>query len=885
MWCGAPIAPISIRADGVRRSTMRDTGGVQSSGDGADGADGSASAQPLAGLRVVEVAQGIAGPYAGKLLADFGADVVKVEPPGGDRSRREGVRFGPRPESEESPLFLHLNTNKRSIVADPATAAGRGLLADLIATADIVLDDGVLLPPVLAAAADPEPPGRPPAPDAGLDRADLVVCSVTPYGLDGPDAGRPAAEIVTYAVGGPMLATGDPGQEPIKLAGNVVQYQTGAVAALAVVGAVLLTEAGGRGCRIEVAGVETQAASIDRRAAYAVGYQYDGRIAHREGGGRIGAIPAGIYPTDDGYCQIIFAPNWMPRVAGMLGDDDLSTRLTRPDWLDDDELPDVLNAAIFTWTVGRTKQQAMEEAQAQQLAITPLNSTTDVLADDHFRVRDFWQRWDHPVVGTYEGPGPPIRMTDGWKARRRAPLLDEHRAEILAALGEPPSAPPSPSPSPPPAAASPTASLPLDGVRVLDLTVVWAGPLCTTLLSDLGAEVIRLDNPNLFPTATRGAVVRPAPGREADLGQVWGRFPGGEAGDRPWNRVSAFVAHARNKLGATLDLRTPLGRETFLELVDESDVVVENNSIRVLPSIGLDPDTLLARNPRLVTVRMPSLGLTGPYAGYIGFGAHMEALTGLSSLRGYPDLDPTSLDPTYFMDPASGVAAAFAVLCALRRRRSTGRGETIELAQAENLMNYIGEYLVDASLTGEPHECHGNRHPHRAPQGVYPCAGNDRWVALSVADDAGWAALVEAIGSPPWACDEALGTEAGRRAAHDRIDEGLVAWTSSRSVDDVVAACGRAGVAASGVYDEADLFADAHLRARGFFRSNGSTDVPDIEFPGHLWRWDGPPLRWDPLNVMGRDNDHVFRTVLGKSDAEIDDLVTDGHWSDGYRVP
>ncbi|MDH3682773.1 MAG: CoA transferase [Acidimicrobiia bacterium] len=836
----------------------------------ADPADGDL-AQPLAGISVVELATGISGPYAAKLFADFGAEVIKVEPPGGDPARREGARTGERPHPEQSPLFLHLNTNKRSVVADLTTAAGVDLVESLVAMADVVIESH--RPGELAA--------------LGLDlgaarrrRPELVVTSVTPFGQDGPYAQLPAGELVAYALGGPMLATGDPEREPIKMAGNVVQFHAGSVAALATLAAVTMASTGGSGAHVDVSNLETQAASIDRRATLAVGYQFDGVAGYRVGGGRMGAIPAGIYPAADGYCQIVFAPNWMPRVADLLDDEELTHRLADPNWYDDDDLPEVLNAAIFTWTLQRSKQEAMVDAQARQLAITPVNSTTDVLADEHFRARRFWQRWDHPEAGGYEAPGPPFRMVCGWQARRRAPLLGEHTEEIVAEItARPVNVVPLTR-----AAAAPVAAgrLPLDGVRVLDLTVVWAGPLCTTLLSDLGAEVIRLDNPNLFPTATRGAVPRPTPGAEADFGQFWGRYPNGDGGERPWNRVAAFVCHSRNKLGATLDLRTSLGRDTFLDLVERSDVVVENNSIRVLPTLGLDWEVLHARNPRLIALRMPSLGLTGPYADYIGFGAHMEALCGLSSLRGYPDLDPTSLDTTYFMDPASGVTGAFATLCALRRRDRTGRGELIEFAQAENLMNYIGEYLVDASLTGEPHATHGNRHPHRAPQGAYRCVGVDEWFVLSVADDEQWRALVTAIGDPAWACNRELATESGRRANHDDIDRRLGEWAATRTAAEAAAACRSAGVAAAPVYDEAALYADPHLANRRFFRPNSCDDVEEILFPGHQWRWDGPPMRWDRLNMMGRDNDYVYRTLFGKSDADVEELRAEGHLSDSY---
>ncbi|MGI9598881.1 MAG: CaiB/BaiF CoA transferase family protein, partial [Acidimicrobiales bacterium] len=380
--------------------------------------------QPLAGLRVVELATGVAGPYAAKLLADHGAEVIKVEPPDGDPSRREGARIGHRPDPEASPLYLHLNTNKRSVVADLTTGGGVEFVEALVASADAVIEShrpGALAELGLDLAA------------ARRDRPRLVVTSVTPFGQDGPYADHPGAEIVAYAMGGPMLATGDPDREPIKMAGNVVQYHCGSVAALATLAALTTAEGSGHGAHIDVSNCETQAASIDRRATLAVGYQYDGDNGYRVGGGRVGAIPAGTYPAQDGYCQIVFAPNWMPRVADMLGDDELIDRIANPDWLDDEEVPDLLNAAIFGWTLDRSKQRTMEDAQDRQLAITPINSTTDVLADEHFRGRGFWHRWNHPVAGHYEAPGRPFHIGDGaWRARRRPPLLGEPTTEVAA---------------------------------------------------------------------------------------------------------------------------------------------------------------------------------------------------------------------------------------------------------------------------------------------------------------------------------------------------------------------------------------------------------------------------------------------------------------------
>ena len=313
----------------------------------------------------------------------------------------------------------------------------------------------------------------------------------------------------------------------------------------------------------------------------------------------------------------------------------------------------------------------------------------------------------------------------------------------------------------------------------------------------------------------------------------------------------------------------------FLVFVEQSDVLVENNSAKVLPSLGLGTDVLMARNPRLIVVRMPSLGLSGPYAHYVGFGAHVEALCGLTARRGYRDLDVTANAGTYHMD-ASGTVAAFAVLAALRRREKTGVGEVIELAQSENLLQHIGEEILDASVVGFDRERLGNRHPTFAPQGVYPCAGEDPWIANSVTGDAAWRSLRSLLGEPSWVMDPALETGAGRWAGHDDLDAGLARWTMTQDRDELFHRCQAAGIAAGAVLDESDLLVDPQLSARGFFRKNSSEDLGEWTFPGHLWQWDGPPLQWGRINRMGADNDYVWRDVAGLEDETCKAMQADG---------
>lgn len=830
--------------------------------------------RPLADLRVVELAEGVAGPYGGKLLADFGADVVKVEPPGGDRSRRRGPFPTDEIDIEQSALFLHLNTNKRSIIG----TAQDDRVQQLLRAAHIALISDPALDVDALRAAHPG----------------LVIVSVTAFGRTGPYAGFRGEEIVHYAIGGPMSASGNPDREPVKMGGDIGQYQCGTVAAVAALAGLATAAGRGRGVAIDLSNVETQIGTIDRRMTYLLYGAYRAQDVERAGGYALGALPGGCRPALDGHVQVSTLMNWIPRMLDVVDNPEMAAVFQSPDFLVDDSVPEILDAHLLAWTLTRSRQDAMEEAQAKGWPVTAINRPVDLLSDKHFGERRFFVDVEHPVAGSVRQAGAPIRLDDGWELRRPAPLLGQHDAEIDAEIdaGLPSASVPS--------TVAPTsaggggasgdgvvddATLPLAGIRVLDMTVVWAGPYATCILGDLGAEIIRVDNPYVFPSATRGVLPRPTDEMIADIGGIFGGYPDAKGGDRPWNRIALFNAHARNKRSVTIDLRKDSGREAFLRLAERCDVMIENNSVDLLSKLGIDWDTLHERNDRLILLRMPSVGLAGPYRDYLGFGVNFEALCGLGAIRGYDDADLSENDAVYHMDAASGSAGAFAALMALRRRERTGKGELIELAQSENMLNHIGEFLIDADRTGVEHERQGNRHPVNAPQGCYRCQGTDGWVVLSIGDDDEWARLIEVMGTPEWATDERFATAAGRREHHDEIDRGITAWTSERSNRAVFAACQANEVTAAPVLHELEAFEDPHFVARELFRPNGNADTGQYLHPSHLWRWDGPELAWGPLPILGGDNEVVWRNVVGLSDEEYAELDAEGHLSLDYLGP
>ena len=295
-----------------------------------------------------------------------------------------------------------------------------------------------------------------------------------------------------------------------------------------------------------------------------------------------------------------------------------------------------------------------------------------------------------------------------------------------------------------PASAASAPTPPLSGIRIVDLTTVWSGPYATLLLADLGAEVIRVENPWVLPPTTKGYEARPTISNLGFLGSMYG--PGvPDRPDRPWNRHAMNNSLARNKLSCTIDTRRPEGRELLLRLADRSDVFIDNFRAGGLSRIGLHASELQARNPRLVVVQMPATGLTGEWAGYTGFGAQFDGLTGMLWLCGPLDSELMTSPGTTYMDAASGPGAAFAVMAALRYRQGTGRGQFVEFDQSENILNHLGDVFVDCQLGVAPRRW-GNRDPWRAPQGLYRCRGEEQWLAISVGDDAAWRALAGAMG-------------------------------------------------------------------------------------------------------------------------------------------
>jgi crotonobetainyl-CoA:carnitine CoA-transferase CaiB-like acyl-CoA transferase len=373
----------------------------------------------------------------------------------------------------------------------------------------------------------------------------------------------------------------------------------------------------------------------------------------------------------------------------------------------------------------------------------------------------------------------------------------------------------------------------------------------------MGAEVIKVEAPGSWDL-TRSLALLPS------------------SVERPYNKSAYFNHYGRNKYGCVIDLATPPGREIALRLVAISDVVVENYRSDVLERLGLDFETLRSARDDVILVSMPSHGLWGPDAFRIGYGTHMEQLTGVTSLSGYPDGPPQRSGISYG-DPVAGTVAAAAAIGALLYRRWTGRGQHIEVAQLEALLPLIGEFFLDYQITGREHERAANRHSSMAPHGVYQCAGEDSWIAIAVENDAQFAALSRIIDRPELVSDARFADVVSRHRNQEQLDAIISEWIAAHSHRDAAELLTAAGVPASPVLTIPELVDDPHLAARGFWEQVTHREAGTWTMDGPAWSFDLSPAHVRlPAPCFGEHNVYVLRDLLGLTPADVDALERDG---------
>jgi crotonobetainyl-CoA:carnitine CoA-transferase CaiB-like acyl-CoA transferase len=403
---------------------------------------------------------------------------------------------------------------------------------------------------------------------------------------------------------------------------------------------------------------------------------------------------------------------------------------------------------------------------------------------------------------------------------------------------------------------------PLEGIRVLDLTMFWAGPAMTELLGSMGAEVIKVE-----------AVKAPDPSRKGGARLIMTPDE-----TRPPHEISPqYNATNRNKYGLTLDLTKPEGQDVFKRLVAISDVVAENYTPRVMPKFGLDYATLRDIRPALVMISMPGFGSTGPWRDFRSFAFSTEQATGFPQITGYgPDRPPSRWGPAG-ADAFAGLTGAFAVLAALEYRRRTGQGQHIDLSQVESITTWRGQEMIDYSWNHRNWSRLGNRHRLMAPHGVYRAAGDDRWIAIAVENDEQWQSLCRHLGRADWAQRNDLAYLEGRFAAHDELDQGIETWTTGREQREAARLLQQAGVAAGPVLGGADLLGDPQLNARGFVDWLDREWIGKAPYNGMFAKFSATPGSFRlPAPLLGEHNEKILKGLLSLKDEEYAQLEAEG---------
>jgi crotonobetainyl-CoA:carnitine CoA-transferase CaiB-like acyl-CoA transferase len=808
----------------------------------------------LSNLRILELSSGMAAEYCGKLLADFGAQIIKIEPPGmGSETRRKGPLAAAVRVPESSGLFAYLNTNKRSVALDLASPRGRDTLHSLVKTVDAILDDhpkGYL-----------ESIGIDPA-ECSSKYPELIVCSVTPFGYDAPATLQKAHSLNVFhsSWGYHSPCEADPGKPPLKGAGRFLpDYESGLSAALALAAALYWRESSGRGQFLDVSQQESMVSLVD----YVLGQMVAGtmEVSARRQAYDLGG-PATFFRCRDGYVYL-----WMSEPGHWTG---MWTLMGEPQWMRDyperwlelhlsKERIDRCRAEIAEWMKEQSKSEVAGRAQKLGVPLVPVNTIEDVFQSPQMQFRKFFTKIDHPRLGELHYPTVPYRLSaTPASIETPAPLLGEHTEQVLreaAEMIEAREARPTESRASHAALlhsvgspdTSPLRGGPLQGVRVLEVTKIWAGPYAGKLLAFLGAEVIRVESRDSLD-ATR-------------------RF-----GTKDINDAPGFQAVNPGKHSVQLNMKHEDGRRLVKELAKVSDIFIENLRPRAAERLGLGYDALRTIKPDIVAVSMSMHGHEGPLSYQTGYAPSFSALAGICHLAGYEGGPPVLLNQRYG-DSSYGTAAAFAAVVALYHRRRTGEGQFVDVSAVESLSAMLGDSFMDYFVTGHVPARDGNRHPEMAPHGCYPCT-DEEWISLAVQTDAEWRALCEAMGEPALAAEPRYADARARQLNVHELDNTLAAWTRDKNARELGAELQARGVAAFKSLNSIDLVSDEHLWQRGFYSYVTDDKQRSIPIVGAPWRMSvtSPSIaRAAPL--LGEHNDYVLGELLGLSAQERERLA------------
>lgn len=772
----------------------------------------------LSKFRVVELAGSVAGEYCGKLLADFGAEVIKVESPGcGSPTRAMAPVVGDGPDG--SALFAYLNTNKQSVELDVASAAGAEHLHELIGTADAVIDDRA------TSWAERYP--------------NVVFCSVTPFGLDAPAEFGNAKSINVFHASGWGYHTPshpDPSLPPLQGPGRfLADYEAGLEAALCIASCLFGRMHTGRGEFIDI----SQQAVLVSRADCILGRFITGEVpaeGTRDDFDQQG--PASFFACADGfvYLYVTSRAHWLG-VKALMGE---------PEWLndfDDDWLEfSVTPAKVATfqqgfaqWVRDLAKDAAADAAQRLGVPLVPVNGAADLHQSPQYRHRRFFRDVRHPVLGEASYPTVPYALSASpAEMNSAAPTLGQHTDAVRQGHSTPRATPVARAPQLKPSKTR--RGGPLEGVRVVELTKVWAGPYAGKLLALLGAEVIKVE------TAAIPEEMRAYGGTDI-------------------NHAPFFLSINPEILSVDLDIKSAEGMARLRELIARSDIVINNLRPGAMERQGLGYEQLTQIKSDIIAVSIKMWGNDGPLGHQTGYAPCFSALAGLASLVGYPGGPPLGASMRYG-DSTVGAAAAYAAVVALLYREQTGTGQFVDVSAVETLSSLIGDCLLEQSLTGKRLGPNGNNHPDLSPHGCYPCA-DGAWITVAVANDDQWQRLCTVL-DPGALGDEPRYTTISQRHANcDALDNDLARLTRIHDADDLAGRLRAAGVAAGKSATSVDVIGDQHLWDRELYRFVSDHREGQRPILGPSWRMTRNPAQISRgAPDLGEDTDYVVNQIL-----------------------
>ena len=820
----------------------------------------------LAGIRILEVGAGVAAAYAAKLLADLGAEVIKVEPPDGDPTRRRppfapspvadggpAGRAQPEPTRELSTLFLALNTNKRSVVVDPEDPALVAEVAALAREADIIITDQT------PAALEPVGLGADGIDELRRERPGVVVCSITPFGLTGPYATFQAEELTVANAGGWAYlspgASDDEHEPPLKVFGHQTQLHAGITAALVCLAAFDRAEQTGVGDLVDFSSMAHTAGMLE--AALIAASYLD------ENPSRLGSRllnPWKIFEARDGriFLVTVEEDQWQ-RLVELMG---------HPEWTETGlfdtvelrhENEDLLHLYLQEWIAEQEVDALWRAGQAERICFAPVFTMADLPHQDHLADRGFLVDVDHPHAGRVTHLGAPFRSSaDLWGPLTPAPPLDPGARPRFGPRRQLPISTPNPTGVRPEG----TVGRPLEGVRVLDLSWVWAGPYATLHLAHLGAEVIKVES------ASRPGLGRRLPLHPPDV-------------EPSLNTSAYFNQWDQGKLSCQLDLGSPRSIEVVEQLVAECDVVVENFATGVMERLGLGYDRLREIRPDLIVASISGYGSSGPLKEFMGYGPTTGPLSGLSALTGYEGGTPRELGISVG-DPAAGITAALAIGAALVARRRTGEGCYLDVALWEATASFAVEGWMAHAAAGLDPGPMGNRDLQFAPHNCYRAADEQRpdeepspagqWLSIVCATDDQWEALAHQI-APGLADDPRFATAPLRKEHEDALDQLVGDWVRGQNRWEATTTLQAVGVAAFPSMSPQDLLHDEHLWSREFFERLDHPEVGRRVHAGIPWRSaTGPNGVMRPAPLLGQHTEAVLGDLLGLRGGEIAQL-------------